>query len=130
MTIFSTRSSIDVPPPPSPLARDLSSSSLSLLDICYPVKSMSLRRVHVFLRAVEADRLQKTQSIIATKTTTSTFATKSPASPALTEEEEEEKEQRAARAWMTTFTPESIPKSICEVSFSRSSGPGGQNVNK
>ena len=36
----------------------------------------------------------------------------------------------AARRWLATFDAETIPKSICDVSFSRSSGPGGQNVNK
>ncbi|CAC9889092.1 unnamed protein product [Aureobasidium pullulans] len=33
----------------------------------------------------------------------------------------------AARRWLATFDAETIPKSICDVSFSRSSGPGGQN---
>ena len=55
--------------------------------------------------------------------TTRTYAAK-------TAEDADEEELKAARSWLTTFTPESIPKSICEVSFSRSSGPGGQNVNK
>ncbi|CAD0111580.1 unnamed protein product, partial [Aureobasidium uvarum] len=36
----------------------------------------------------------------------------------------------AARRWLATFDAETIPRSICDVSFSRSSGPGGQNVNK
>ncbi|KAF2144551.1 uncharacterized protein K452DRAFT_266480 [Aplosporella prunicola CBS 121167] len=36
----------------------------------------------------------------------------------------------AARKWLTGLTPETIPRSICDISFSRSSGPGGQNVNK
>lgn len=35
-----------------------------------------------------------------------------------------------ARRWLARFDAETIPKSICELSFSRSSGPGGQNVNK
>ena len=35
-----------------------------------------------------------------------------------------------ARDWMSKFHLDTIPKRICEVSFSRSSGPGGQNVNK
>ncbi|KAJ5094415.1 hypothetical protein N7456_010276 [Penicillium angulare] len=35
-----------------------------------------------------------------------------------------------ARTWLKTFTSKSIPRQIGEVSFSRSSGPGGQNVNK
>jgi peptidyl-tRNA hydrolase ICT1 len=40
-------------------------------------------------------------------------------------------ELRAARSWLASLHAEAIPlKSIGEVSFSRSSGPGGQNVNK
>ncbi|KAF5378962.1 hypothetical protein D9757_009122 [Collybiopsis confluens] len=35
-----------------------------------------------------------------------------------------------ARKWITQFKAESIPKNLVELSFSRSSGPGGQNVNK
>ncbi|KAJ5960572.1 uncharacterized protein N7479_007722 [Penicillium vulpinum] len=35
-----------------------------------------------------------------------------------------------ARDWLKTFNSKTIPRNICEVSFSRSSGPGGQNVNK
>ncbi|GME22000.1 peptidyl-tRNA hydrolase domain protein [Neofusicoccum parvum] len=41
-----------------------------------------------------------------------------------------EEDLAAARRWLQTLDPETIPKSICDVSFSRSSGPGGQNVNK
>ena len=41
-----------------------------------------------------------------------------------------EHEIAAARKWVSNFDAETIPKSICEVDFSRSSGPGGQNVNK
>ena len=36
----------------------------------------------------------------------------------------------SARKWIATFTSDSIPRDIGDVSFSRSSGPGGQNVNK
>ncbi|EGD84662.2 hypothetical protein H112_08376 [Trichophyton rubrum D6] len=39
-------------------------------------------------------------------------------------------ELRAARTWLAQLTADTIPRSICAVSFSRSSGPGGQNVNK
>ncbi|EEB96609.1 hypothetical protein MPER_04231, partial [Moniliophthora perniciosa FA553] len=35
-----------------------------------------------------------------------------------------------ARAWINQFKDKSIPRNIVELSFSRSSGPGGQNVNK
>ncbi|KIW02844.1 uncharacterized protein PV09_05900 [Verruconis gallopava] len=41
-----------------------------------------------------------------------------------------EDEIAACRKWMASFNPDSIPKRLCDISFSRSSGPGGQNVNK
>ncbi|ORY06023.1 hypothetical protein BCR34DRAFT_490432 [Clohesyomyces aquaticus] len=41
-----------------------------------------------------------------------------------------EDEIRTARRWLEQLNAETIPKSIGEVTFSRSSGPGGQNVNK
>ncbi|KAH7106949.1 RF-1 domain-containing protein [Auriculariales sp. MPI-PUGE-AT-0066] len=37
---------------------------------------------------------------------------------------------QTARAWIQDFNKCAIPKSAVELSFSRSSGPGGQNVNK
>lgn len=39
-------------------------------------------------------------------------------------------DQTKARQWLATFGPQSLPRRLCEVSFSRSSGPGGQKVNK
>lgn len=44
--------------------------------------------------------------------------------------EESEEELTAAREWAEKLDPKTIPRHIGEVSFSRSSGPGGQNVNK
>jgi hypothetical protein len=35
-----------------------------------------------------------------------------------------------ARDWLKSLNAKTVPRHICEVSFSRSSGPGGQNVNK
>ncbi|GLB41008.1 putative RF-1 domain containing protein [Lyophyllum shimeji] len=35
-----------------------------------------------------------------------------------------------ARSWISNFKTQSIPKASVELSFSRSSGPGGQHVNK
>ncbi|KAI9057321.1 hypothetical protein FKP32DRAFT_1584111 [Trametes sanguinea] len=35
-----------------------------------------------------------------------------------------------AREWIDKFRTTSIPKNLVELTFSRSSGPGGQNVNK
>ena len=41
-----------------------------------------------------------------------------------------EADMRAAREWFASFDPETIPRKLGDISFSRSSGPGGQNVNK
>jgi hypothetical protein len=41
-----------------------------------------------------------------------------------------ELEHSAARRWLTTFDINTIPRKLGKVTFSRSSGPGGQNVNK
>jgi hypothetical protein len=35
-------------------------------------------------------------------------------------------ENTAARAWIEKFTPQSIPRGEVELTFARSSGPGGQ----
>ena len=42
----------------------------------------------------------------------------------------DEEDHREARTWLASFNPNMLPKNICEVTFSRSSGPGGQSVNK
>ncbi|GAQ04483.1 hypothetical protein ALT_1804 [Aspergillus lentulus] len=46
--------------------------------------------------------------------------------------EPDEKDLTAAREWLNRFNSKTvtIPRDICEISFSRSGGPGGQNVNK
>ena len=41
-----------------------------------------------------------------------------------------EEKQKSARKWLAAYTSNPIPNKICDVTFSRSSGPGGQNVNK
>lgn len=41
-----------------------------------------------------------------------------------------EEDLAAARKWLQKLDSETIPPNIGDVSFSRSSGPGGQNVNK
>lgn len=41
-----------------------------------------------------------------------------------------EEEHREARTWLARFNMKDVPKHLCEVHFSRASGPGGQNVNK
>jgi protein subunit release factor B len=38
--------------------------------------------------------------------------------------------QNAARQWLASYNSTTIPRKTCEVKFSRSSGPGGQKVNK
>lgn len=35
-----------------------------------------------------------------------------------------------ARQWLAKFHIDTIPRNFCEVKFSKSSGPGGQHVNK
>lgn len=42
----------------------------------------------------------------------------------------DDEDHREARTWLARFNANTIPNNICEVTFSRSSGPGGQNVNK
>lgn len=42
----------------------------------------------------------------------------------------DEADVKAARQWLQQLDPDTIPRDVGEVSFSRSSGPGGQNVNK
>lgn len=42
----------------------------------------------------------------------------------------EDEDHKAARKWLESFSVNSIPRNLAEISFSRSSGPGGQNVNK
>lgn len=41
-----------------------------------------------------------------------------------------EQDLQLARDWLKALNTKTIPRNICEISFSRSSGPGGQNVNK
>ena len=41
-----------------------------------------------------------------------------------------EQDQSDAREWLSKFTIETIPRRLGQLTFSRSSGPGGQNVNK
>ena len=41
-----------------------------------------------------------------------------------------EEDHRDARTWLARFNAKTIPKDLFELTFSRSSGPGGQNVNK
>jgi peptidyl-tRNA hydrolase ICT1 len=36
----------------------------------------------------------------------------------------------SARKWLAALNPDTIPRNLSEITFSRSSGPGGQNVNK
>ena len=45
-------------------------------------------------------------------------------------QEPDEQEQQRARTWLAGFTVQDIPKKLCEIHFTRASGPGGQNVNK
>ena len=44
--------------------------------------------------------------------------------------EHPELDYEAAREWYKTFNPQQSLRDIGEVTYARSSGPGGQNVNK
>src|SRR5436190_6492289 len=41
-----------------------------------------------------------------------------------------DEEMKRLHIWIDNLALSSIPKDLCKVTFSRSSGPGGQNVNK
>ena len=41
-----------------------------------------------------------------------------------------DQDQADAREWLNRFNPNTISRDLGDISFSRSSGPGGQNVNK
>lgn len=41
-----------------------------------------------------------------------------------------EDEVNIGREWLSRFNSSTLPRDIGDISFSRSSGPGGQNVNK
>ncbi|KAG5639512.1 hypothetical protein H0H81_000657 [Sphagnurus paluster] len=52
-----------------------------------------------------------------------------PAAPKITDLVTRE-DTSVARSWISNFKTQSIPRNLVELSFSRSSGPGGQHVNK
>ena len=41
-----------------------------------------------------------------------------------------DEELNAARTWLARLNSMTVPRTICRISYSRSSGPGGQHVNK
>ena len=45
-------------------------------------------------------------------------------------DDHEDEELTAARTWLAKLDAQTIPRHLCDVSFSRSGGPGGQHVNK
>lgn len=47
-----------------------------------------------------------------------------------TREEYSESDHSAARQWLAKFDIHTVPRKLGEITFSRSSGPGGQNANK
>ncbi|KKZ65389.1 hypothetical protein EMCG_08769 [[Emmonsia] crescens] len=60
-----------------------------------------------------------------------TISTRQLASGRVTNSQElTDEELGTARVWLSQLTPRTIPRNIGDVSYSRSSGPGGQNVNK
>lgn len=51
-------------------------------------------------------------------------------SPSKVSENFSDQDQSDARKWLASFTANTIPRNLGQISFSKSSGPGGQNVNK
>lgn len=49
---------------------------------------------------------------------------------ALGDDHDQDEELSAARNWLAKLDVHTIPRHLCDVSFSRSGGPGGQHVNK
>lgn len=49
---------------------------------------------------------------------------------ALGDDHDQDEELTAARNWLAKLDAHTIPRHLCDVSFSRSGGPGGQHVNK
>ena len=45
------------------------------------------------------------------------------------EDSSSEEEKKQARQWLADYNSSTIPKRICQMTSSRSSGPGGQHVN-
>lgn len=67
----------------------------------------------------------------ATRLFSSSVAVSSPAHPKLLSlaRLDDDAHHALAKNWLDQFTPEDIPKHAYEVSYARSSGPGGQHVN-
>lgn len=57
-------------------------------------------------------------------------STKVPFSKGPLQQATSEEELKAARSWLAELNEDTLPKDVGEFTFSRSSGPGGQNVNK
>ena len=68
----------------------------------------------------------KTSSSLVTTVSGLTVRSFSIARPSLTSEHE----ITEARLWLRDLNGSTLPSTVGDVSFSRSSGPGGQNVNK
>lgn len=46
------------------------------------------------------------------------------------DQDQHNEEFTAARRWLSKLDAQTVPRHLCDISFSRSGGPGGQNVNK
>lgn len=63
------------------------------------------------------------------------FASRRAAAPADDHDQKQDQGQNSeelatARHWLSKLDAQTIPRHLCGISFSRSGGPGGQNVNK
>ena len=79
---------------------------------------------HTLLRVLSRAHALSTPSYTVPQQFPKTYATKR--GPA----DYTEEDLSAARKWLANLNPDTIPRNLCEITFSRSSGPGGQNVNK
>ncbi|EYE98208.1 peptidyl-tRNA hydrolase domain protein [Aspergillus ruber CBS 135680] len=58
------------------------------------------------------------------------FPTRSFASRRAANTDDQDEDLAAARTWLANLNTRTMPRHLCEISFSRSGGPGGQHVNK
>jgi hypothetical protein len=58
------------------------------------------------------------------------YASVDKSNPTQSRKEFWDENMKALQAWQRSFKLNTFPRDLCSVTFSRSSGPGGQNVNK
>lgn len=107
------------------MALDLVSRSvLQRPSSCWSSCSFRPTFMRLFMLAFIRDARNPQLLVACTRGSIRAFASKASADTGT------EEEQRHTREWLSRLNAETIPRRLGEVSFSRSSGPGGQNVNK